>query len=106
VPKVELEALEAASWSGREALKRVPAEWSIREAAAPGDLIVHYSNATALACADALLADARRAGLVVKRLSLRRAEPHFQIHTSLPDERQPARGFFEAVQAIGGRALG
>jgi len=106
VPEVEFEALDAASWSGREALKRVPSEWFVREAAAPGNLVVHYGNAAALACADALLAETRRAGLTVKRLSLRRAEPHFQIHASLPDEQQPARGFFESVQTVAGRALG
>ena len=105
VPQIELEALDAASWSGREALNRVPAEWSIREAAAPGDLIMHYSNAAALACADALLVETRRAGLVVKRLSVRHAEPHFQLHVSLPDQAQPARGFFEVVHAIAERAL-
>ena len=105
VPEVEFEALDAASWSGREVLMRVPAEWSIREAAAPGDLVVHYSSASALARADALLVEARRAGLVVRRLSIRRAEPHFQVHVSLPDQAQPARGFFEAVHVIAGRAL-
>jgi hypothetical protein len=105
VPEVELEALDAASWSGHEALARVPAEWSVREAAAPGDLVVHYGNAAALACADALLTEARRAGLVVKRLSVRRTEPHFQAHVSIPDQQQPARAFFETIQAIVERAL-
>jgi hypothetical protein len=105
LPEVELEALDAASWSGREALKRVPPEWSVRDGAAAGDLIVHYSNAAALAHADALLTEARRAGLVVKRLSVRRTEPQFQVHLSIPDQRQPARAFFETVQTIAKRAL-
>jgi hypothetical protein len=104
-PQVEFEALDAASWSGREALRRVPAEWLVRQAAATGDLVVHYGSAAALTCADALLTKARRAALTVKRLSLRRTEPHFQIHVSLPDQRQPARDFFEAVQAIAEHAL-
>ena len=104
-PKYEFEALDPASWSGREALKRVPAEWSIREAAATDDLVVHYGDVAALAGADALLAETRRGGLDVKRLSVRRAEPHFQIHVSLPDQRQPARAFFDAVHAVAERAL-
>ena len=45
---------------------------------------------------DALLVLAQRAGLAVRRLSLRRTEPNFQLHVSLPDRRQPARDFFEA----------
>jgi hypothetical protein len=36
---------------------------------------------------------------------LRGAEPHFEIHLSLPDERKPARDFFKAVRAIAKRAL-
>jgi len=102
---IEFEALDPQSWSGRDALPRVPAEWPVRQAAAAGDVVVHYASGAALAYADTLLASARRAGLVVKRLSVRRTEPHFQIHVPLPDQRQPARDFFEAVLAIAGRAL-
>ena len=100
IPSVEFEALDAGSWSGREAVKRVPEEWQVRQAARAGDLVIHYDSARALERADALLTEARNKGLVVKRLSLRRPEPHFQIHVSLPEESQSARGFFEAVQAI------
>jgi hypothetical protein len=105
VPQFELEALDAASWSGREALRRVPTEWLVRQGAARDDLVVHYGSARALASADVLLEEARRAGLDVKRLSVRRAEPHFQIHVSFPEQRQPARNFFEAVHAVAERAL-
>ncbi len=105
LPEVELEALDAASWSGREALGRVPTEWLVHEAMTARDIVVHYSGAQALSQADTLLTEARRVGLVVKRLSVRRTEPHFQIHISFPDQRQPARDFFEAVQGIAKRAL-
>jgi len=105
VAQLEFEALDAASWSGREAIRRVPTEWLVRQASETGDLVVHYGSAAALTLADALLAEAQRAGLDVKRLSIRRTEPHFQVHVSLPDQRQPARDFFEAVQAIAERAL-
>jgi hypothetical protein len=105
-PALELEALDPASWSGREALRRVPPEWPIRQAEVPGGLVVHHEDASALARADALLTLAQRAGLAVKRLSVRRAEPNFQLHVSIPDQGQPARDFFEAVHVLADRALG
>jgi hypothetical protein len=104
-PAVELEALDPVSWSGRDAFPRVPPDWPVRQAAAPGGMVVHYASPTALAHADALLALAQRARLAVKRLSVRRSEPNFQIHISIPDRRQPARAFFEAVHALAERAL-
>jgi hypothetical protein len=104
-PATELEALDPTSWSGRDALPRVPPEWPVRRAAAPGGVVVHHAGAAALARADALLALAQRAGLVVRRLSVRRTEPNFQLHVALPDRRQPARDFFEAVHALAERAL-
>ena len=105
VPEFGFEALDGASWSGREAFNRLPAEWSAQPIANAGDITVFVSNATAAARAGRLLTEARCAGLEVKRLSVRRAEPHFQIHVDLPEEVQPARGFFEAVQAIAEHVL-
>jgi hypothetical protein len=104
-PAVEFEALDPASWSGRDALPRVPREWLLRQAAAPGAAAVHHASAAALGRADALLGIAARAGLVVGRLSVRRTEPHIQLHVRLPDRRQSARDFFEAVHALAERAL-
>ena len=104
-PALEFEALDPRSWSGRDALPRVPREWLLREAAAPAGLVVHHASAGALAHADALLALTERAGLAVKRLSLRRTEPNLQIHVALPDGTQPAREFFEAVQTLAELAL-
>ena len=104
-PTLEFEALDPASWSGRDALPRVPREWLVREAATPGGLVVHHASAGALAHADALLALAERAGLAVRRLSVRRTEPNLQLHVRLPDCRQPAREFFEAVHALAELAL-
>ena len=104
-PALELEALDPASWSGRDTLPRVPPDWLVRQRAAPGGLIVHHSSAGALAHAYALLALIQRAGLVVMRLSVRRTEPHFQLHVRLPDCRQPASDFFKAVRDLAERAL-
>lgn len=104
-PDVEFEALVPASWSGRDALRRVPAEWPVCQASAPVGVAVHHANAAGFARADMLLALAQRAGLTVQRLSVRRAEPNFQLHVSLPDRRHPARDFFEALRTLAERAL-
>ncbi|MGZ5084515.1 MAG: hypothetical protein ACXWHA_14560 [Usitatibacter sp.] len=105
-PAVELEALDPASWSGRDALSRVPAQWLVRRPEAPGEPVVHYESPAALERADALLARARGAGLEVVRLSLRRGEPSFQLHVGLPDRGKPARAFFDAVRSVAENALG
>jgi hypothetical protein len=102
VPKVEFEALDVASWSGREAVARVPRDWLVCEA--EGSTVIHHAGAAALEQADALLQLAQRARLMVKRLSVRRSEPHFQLHVPTPDPRQPAHDFFRAVNAIAQRA--
>ena len=105
VPHLEFEALDAASWSGREALRRLPSEWSAHPSGNAGDVTVYSADATAAGRASELLTEARCAGLDIKRLSVRRAEPHFQIHLALPDQGQPALPFFEAVQAIAEHVL-
>ncbi len=105
VPELELEALDPKSWSGRDALRRVPPEWPVRQVEASGGVAVHHASATALARAEALLAVIERAGLAVRRLSVRRTEPNFQLHVAIPDQRQPARDFFEALHALAERAL-
>jgi hypothetical protein len=104
-PDIELEALDPGSWSGRDALPRVPLDWSLRRPEGSGGVVVHHASAAALARADVLLAQTQRAGLAVKRLSVRSSEPNFQVHVSLPDGRQPARDFFEAVHALAERVL-
>jgi hypothetical protein len=103
-PDAELEVLDAASWSGREALPRVPREWQRRAASGDGPA-VHYPDAAALGLADALLAAARNTRLAAMRISVRRTEPNFQVHVPLPDSGGPARAFFESVRALAGRAL-
>jgi hypothetical protein len=100
IPDLECEALDPGSWSGREALARIPREWPGRE-----DLLhVRGEDGAALERAGALLALA--AGLEVRRLSVRRSEPHFQLHVALPDRAMAAREFFEAVHTLAGRAAG
>jgi hypothetical protein len=69
-------------------------------------LVVHHATDAALGRANMLLKQAQDAGLSVKRLSVRTAEPHFQVHVAMPDqERQRARDFFETVRSLAERAL-
>jgi hypothetical protein len=42
--------------------------------------------------------------MTVRRLSVRRTGPNFQLHVGLPDCRRPARDFFEAVATLAQRA--
>ncbi len=105
-PVLEFEVLDPISWSGRDALPRVPARWLVRQGEIPGGISTHYETAKGMALADALLAQAQNSKLPVRRLSLRRTEPNFQLHLPLPDRRQPARDFFEAVHSLAQRALG
>jgi len=102
---LEFEALNPASWSGRDALPRVPREWPMRQPTIPGGIAVHHSSPAALKLADTLLEVANRAGLAVERLSVRRSEPNFQLHVSLPDLQQSSREFFDAVRFIAESAL-
>jgi hypothetical protein len=104
-PAIELEALDPLSWSGREVLRRIPPNWQVREAPPLSGAVVHYASPEALLKADALLNLARQAGLAVDRLSVRRTEPHFQVHVAIPDRQQAPRAFFEAVHALAERAL-
>jgi hypothetical protein len=106
VPKVEFEALDPRSWSGRDARERVPPDWPAADAGAPRGVVVHHVNAGALARAQALLETAGSAALEVKRLSVRRKEPHFQLHVPLPDGSRPARDFFDAVRDLAQHAGG
>jgi hypothetical protein len=95
-PAVQFEALEPGSWSGREALPRVPPGWPA-DGSVPR---IHHEDPAALERARALLAAAQRSGLHVRRLSVRRGEPHFQLHVALPGRSRPAREFFEAAHAL------
>jgi len=103
-PAIEFEALDPMSWSGRDVLPRLPSEWPAPQAVAAG-IVVHAASTAALKQADALLNRAKHPGFMVSRLSVRRSEPNFQLHVSLPDQRQPARDFFEAVHVLAERAL-
>jgi len=108
-PHADLEALDRSSFAGRDTLRRMASErWSVRE---PGTaetavaLPVFYKSEGSLPLADDLLELARGAGMTVRRLSVRRAEPHLQLHVDLPAASAPAAELFAAVRTIGERAL-
>jgi hypothetical protein len=101
-PAVEFEAFDPVSWSSRDALPRVPPDWQKRQS---GSLIVHHADAAAVEHAEASLALADRARLAVRRLSVRRTEPNFQLHVAVPDQRESARDFFEVVRSLAEREL-
>jgi hypothetical protein len=104
-PMTELEVLDPASWSGREVQGRVPPDWPVAQPDG-GVLVVHHATQAALAGADTLMKQAQDAGLSVKRLSVRRTGPNFQVHVELPDQgRQRARDFFGTVRSLAERAL-
>jgi hypothetical protein len=105
-PHADLEALDRASFAGRDALRRMASErWSVRESAAPGASPVFYKAEGTLLLADDLLELARAGGITVRRLSVRRAEPHLQLHVDLPAAPAAAAEYFAAVRTIGERAL-
>jgi hypothetical protein len=91
-PAVEFEALDPASWSGRDALSRVPADWQSVDQGLKLFFPESFDKAKAMLGAASTLA--------VRRLSVRRAEPHFQLHVDLPDRRRPSREFFGMVCAL------
>ncbi len=104
-PAEDVEILDRESWSGRDALSRMKDErWSVREPQGDGGLPAFYRFESVLPRADALLEPARGAGLVVRRLSLRRNEPHLQLHVDVPAPSSSAADFFQAVREIGIRA--
>jgi len=104
-PSFEIEALDPASWSARDARPRIPAGWITAQTGPGPGVSVHGPDAAARARADAMLGLAKDAGLAIRRLSVRRTEPNFQVHVPLPDRSRPAREFFEAVQSLAELAL-
>lgn len=101
-PIEEIELLDRGSWSGRDALRGMKNErWSIREAPAPGGLATFYKFESALARAEALTACAAGSGSMVRRLSIRRKEPHLTFHVDLPGESADAAAFFRTLGELG-----
>lgn len=104
-PRQELEALDPASWSGRDALRRMRSErWSVREPSSPEQLPIYYKYDAALPLGDELLDLIQGTGVTVRRLSLRRGEPHVQLHVDLPTPSTPAAEFFARLRAVAERA--
>lgn len=105
-PTIDFEALDSASWSGREASRRIPAQWLVHRTDGHGALTMHLTDAAALPRASALVSLAQRGTSNVFRLSVRTTAPNFQLHVGLPDRQKSAREFFECLEAIAERAAG
>ena len=105
-PTIDFEALDTASWSGREAHRRIPANWLQDRAGGNDAMTVRLPDAAALSRASTLVSLAQRGTRKVFRLSVRKAAPNFQLHVALPEARKSAREFFEALEAIAQRAAG
>jgi len=104
-PVVDLELLDRASWSGRDALRSFRDErWSVQEPSAPDGLAVFHKYETTVSRAATLRAIARGAGVTVRRLSVRRNEPHLTLHADLPGESTDADAFFRVVKDLGEEA--
>ena len=105
-PTADLEAIDVGSWSGREARPRITGErWELREPQGAEPLPLFYKLERAPALADECLALLRKEGLTVRRLSIRRNEPHLQVHVDLPSAATGAAEVFEVVKGIGERAV-
>ena len=101
-PAIELEALDPASWSARDARPRLPAGWSTHR---DGAIEIHHADAAALVVAQRLAGMARDAGLELRRLSIRAADPHFQAHVGWPDASRPASDLVATLQRFAAAAL-
>ena len=101
-PIEEVELLDRRSWSGRDALRGMKDErWSVREASSAGGLATFYKFDSALARADALAACVEGSGSTLRRLSIRRKEPHLTLHVDLPGPSADAAAFFRTLGELG-----
>jgi hypothetical protein len=106
-PALELEALDLRSWSGKDRRGAASGEgWSLSEPGGPGELSVFHGSPAALRLAQKLLDWAARERLLVRRLSVRSAGPHFELHLALPARGEQAGAFFEAIRSLAQGAHG
>jgi len=104
-PRSDVEVLDTATWSGRDALRRFTLEdWLVREAPPPGRLAIYHKTGTGRALAETLVQQAEAAGLTVQRLSVRRGDRGFEVHVPLPPAAANAADLFRAIQALGEHA--
>jgi hypothetical protein len=98
-PVFDLELLDRASWSGRDALRGMQGEtWAERDAAG---LMAAFKVESALEGAPSLADAARASGAAVRRVSVRRKEPNLQLHVDLPEPSVDASGFFASFRSLG-----
>jgi hypothetical protein len=102
VPRQDLEVLDRASWSGRDALRRMASEqWTVREPAGQEPLSAFAKTGNAAALGDTLFGILRGTGITVRRLSVRSVEPHLQLHMDLTADSLSASELFKTLRAVG-----
>ncbi len=105
-PAHDLEAFDPRSWPAREARRRIEAEaWPGREPGVAGGLTIFAKADGDAPFAESLLEIAGKAGIRVRRLSVRRADPNLALHVDLPGAPMPAAPFLGALRAIGERVM-
>jgi hypothetical protein len=77
--------------------------WPAREARSASGLAVFAKSDDDFPFAEALLEIAGGAGIRVRRLAVRRADPHLTLYADLPGAPTPAAPFFGALRAVGER---
>jgi hypothetical protein len=101
-PVVDLELLDRESWSGRDAESGMKNDtWVTRDVAG---LSAAFKVESALDAAPSLADAARASGAAVRRVSVRRKDPHLTLHVDLPAETADAAAFFSAFRALGEQA--
>jgi hypothetical protein len=107
-PMFEVEALQPALWTGREALDLLDQKaWTKAtvDGADPGGLVALVNGKGASEHLQAWLARLRSLPLELARLSLRRSEEyHLQCHTTLPPKGAAAADVVGFVQRVGNEA--
>jgi hypothetical protein len=101
-PRLQLELLDARSWTGREALRSLDRSAWLQSEAAPAGLTLLHGGDTDPSLAAPLLEQLQQISPYVARLSVQRTPPHFQAHMAIPDLAQVSgKQFVEILRQVG-----
>jgi hypothetical protein len=100
-PSFDLEAADAAGWTGRDRLRRPDPESWERADWGPGSPTVAHGPGADPAVARRLWTDLAEASSGVWRLSVRRREPHLEVHVLPPAAATPAERLIRTFADVG-----
>jgi len=101
-PQCDLELADPKIWTGQAALKEAAQRgWESQDYQSLRLMAPAGSVNQALQAAEQLYPKAVALNPTVWRLSLRKEQPHFELHLPLPDTRQAAGDTFAALQSYG-----